>query len=208
MTPAPLLRSRRILTRLPEGNGIGAPAYSAGGGRPGPAHGARQAAGTKGAVTLSTGAADGDSHLRGPASGKVDLEDLIEISTKDEAGGERKRAEAMQGFTKVAKLNRDLQVMEKRLASTPHRHVHVRSALCRKLVRLRIKFSQAIRESPFSSPKWTTFGSAFKSAAVGSRILRMRRWLKTMQQGEMEAERAKQALVEANLRLVRWPRNT
>ncbi|MBZ5635596.1 MAG: sigma-70 family RNA polymerase sigma factor [Acidobacteriia bacterium] len=134
--------------------------------------------------------------------GKVDLEDLIEISAKDEAGGEAKRTAATQRFMKVAKLNRDLQAMEKKLASTPPRHVRVRAELCRKLVRLRIKFSQAIREVPFSPAQWTTFGSAFKHAAAGSRIPRMHRWLKAMQQGEMEAEKAKQALVEANLRLV------
>ena len=59
--------------------------------------------------------------------GKVELGDLIEISASDEAGGERKRAEAMRRFTKVGKLNRDLRAMEKKLASTPHRYVHVRA---------------------------------------------------------------------------------
>jgi len=134
--------------------------------------------------------------------GKVDLEDLIEISTKDEAGGGRKRAEALQQFTKVAKLNRELQAMESRLASAPRGHVHVRAELSRKLVRLRIRFSQAIRELPFSPAQWMTFGNAFRRAAAGSRSPQMRRWLQAMQQGEMEAEKAKQALVEANLRLV------
>ena len=134
--------------------------------------------------------------------GKIDLEDLTEIGAKDEKGRLRKRTEAMQRFTKVAKLNRDLQAMEKKLASTPRRHVHVHAELSRKLVRLRIRFSQAIREVPFSPAQWATFGSAFRRTAAGSRILQMRRWLQAMQQGEMEAEKAKQALVEANLRLV------
>ena len=136
--------------------------------------------------------------------GKVDLEDLIEISTKDEAGGGRKRAEALQQFTKVAKLNRELQAMENRLASTPRGHVHVRAQLCHNLVRMKIKFSQTIREIPFSPAQWTIFGSAFKRAAAepGSTISEMRSCLKAMQQGEIEAEKAKQALVEANLRLV------
>jgi RNA polymerase primary sigma factor len=168
---------------------------------------------------------------------KVKLEDLIEISASQEAGGERTRVEAKQQFTKVAKLNRDLRAIEKKLASTPHRHVHVHAQLCHKQVRLRIKFSQAIREIPFSSPKWTAFGSAFKRAAeemsvletelrkhdpkekgsavrelrrkireneveAGSTVSEMRRCLEAVQQGEMEAEKAKQALVEANLRLV------
>ncbi len=39
-------------------------------------------------------------------------------------------------------------------------------------------------------------------AAAGSDLSQMRRWLKTVQLGEMEAKAAKKALVEANLRLV------
>jgi RNA polymerase primary sigma factor len=168
---------------------------------------------------------------------KVQLEDLIEISVVDEAGGKRKRREAMQRFTKVVKLNRDLQAMEKRLASMPRRHVHAQAQLCSELVRLRITFSRVIREVPFSLKTWTAFGTAFKSAveerstletelkkhqrkgmsarvrelrrkiresetAAGSTVSEMRRCLKAIQHGEMEAEQAKQALVEANLRLV------
>ena len=169
--------------------------------------------------------------------GKVDLEDVIEISASDEKGDLRKRTEAMQRFTNVAKLNRNLRAIENRLTSTQHRHVHVRAQMCRDLIRLRIKFSQGIREIPFSSAKWTAFGSTFKRALediialeteltwqkvkgeasavrelrrkirenefqAGSTVSEMRLWLKAIEQGEMEAEKAKQALVEANLRLV------
>lgn len=41
-----------------------------------------------------------------------------------------------------------------------------------------------------------------REAAAGANASQMRRWLKTVQQGEMEAQAAKKALVEANLRLV------
>jgi len=139
---------------------------------------------------------------------KVKLKDLMDISAADEAGSERKRVEAMRQLTKVAKLNRDLRAMEQRLASTPLRYVNVRAQLCRKLVRLRIKFSQAIRELPFSAARWTALRNAFKRAADEMSALEtesaseMRRGLKTVQQGEQEAQQAKQALVEANLRLV------
>ncbi len=167
----------------------------------------------------------------------VKLKDLMDIGAADEASGERKRVEAMQQFTKVAKLNRDLRAMEQRLASTPPRYVHVRAQLYRKVVRLRIKFSQAIRELPFSAARWTAFRNAFQGAAqemsaletelakqepngnqsvvrefrrrirekeseAGSTVSEMRRGLKAVQQAEMEAGQAKQALVEANLRLV------
>jgi hypothetical protein len=101
---------------------------------------------------------------------KVNMDDLIELSASDETGNERKRAEAIQRFTKMAKLSRKLQALEKRLASTPPRRVHVRTQLCRKSVRLRIKVSQAIREIPFSSATWTTLGSAFKRAPLCANI--------------------------------------
>jgi RNA polymerase primary sigma factor len=168
---------------------------------------------------------------------KVKIENVVEIRASDETGGEQKRAEAMRRFTKLAKLSGDLRAMEKKLASTPHRNVNVRAQLCRKAVRLRIKVSQAIRQIPFSSAKWATFGDAFKRAVkemsaletelarqeskrtassvrelkhklreseaeAGSTVSQMVRSLKAVQQGEMEAEKAKQALVEANLRLV------
>ncbi|MBZ5675629.1 MAG: sigma-70 family RNA polymerase sigma factor [Acidobacteriia bacterium] len=134
--------------------------------------------------------------------GGIQLEDLIEIGVNDKTGGARKREEAMQQFAKVAKLNRELQETENKLNSTPHRQVHVRAELSRKLIRLRVRFSQAIREVPFSPAQWASFGSAFKSAAADSAIPTMRRWLNAIQQGEMEAVQAKHALVEANLRLV------
>jgi RNA polymerase primary sigma factor len=168
---------------------------------------------------------------------KIKLKDVMEIGAADEAAAERKRVEAMQRFTKAAKLNRDLRAMERRIASTPSRYVHVHAQLGRKVVRLGIKFSQAIRELPFSAARWTAFLSAFKhaeeemsaletellkqesngnasivrelrrkirerEAEAGSTVSAMHRCLKAMQQGELEAEQAKQALVEANLRLV------
>ncbi len=134
--------------------------------------------------------------------GRIDLEDLAEVGAKDEKSRQRKRTEAMQQLTRVAKAHRELQALEAKFAATPQRHVRVRSALSRELIRLGIRFSQAIREVPFSPAQWSAFASAFKSAASTSRTPQMRRWLQTLQKSEMEAEKAKQALVEANLRLV------
>ncbi len=154
---------------------------------------------------------------------RIKLDDFMETNAADEAGVERKRAEAMQRFTKVAKLNREMQALEQKIASTPRRYVRVRAQSCRQALRLRIKFSQAIRQLPFSAAKWIAFRNAFRRAAeelialeteIGRRILRekeaeigstaseMRRVLKLVQQSESEAGQAKQALVEANLRLV------
>jgi RNA polymerase primary sigma factor len=112
---------------------------------------------------------------------RIKLEDLIEGNASDE--------EALQSFSKVAKLNRELRQMEKRGVRTG-----------RKLVRLGIRLSQAIREIPFSPAKWREFGSALKKQEPTTS--EMRRCLKALRQSELEAEQAKQALVEANLRLV------
>jgi RNA polymerase primary sigma factor len=154
---------------------------------------------------------------------KIKLEDFMEISAADEAAGERKRAEIMQRLAKVAKLNRNLQALEQTIASTPRRYVNVHAQRCRQAVRLGIKLSQAIRQLPFSVAKWTAFRNAFKRAAgelialetalsrkelrekeaeASSTVSQMRRWLQTLEQSESEAGQAKQALVEANLRLV------
>jgi RNA polymerase primary sigma factor len=130
---------------------------------------------------------------------RLEIRDLIEIGGSDEGEKTRKRAEAMRRLTRVAKLNRDLLAMENKLASTPRRNVHVRAQLDRKLLRLRVKFSQAIREVPFSASKWLALEAAFKRTANASK---MQRDLKTIEGAERDAEQAKRALVEANLRLV------
>ena len=169
---------------------------------------------------------------------KVKLGDVVEISGSDEAARQRKQVEAMRLFTRVWRLNRDLTAMEEKLVSASRRHLHVRARLTGKLVRLRVKLSQRVREAPFSAAQWTAFGSAFKraveeisaletelkthgpkgtesaavrelrrkirerEAAAGAKAPDMRRCLNAIQQGEMQAEQAKKALVEANLRLV------
>jgi RNA polymerase primary sigma factor len=125
------------------------------------------------------------------------LEDVIESGIPED-----KYAEITRQIAKVARLHRNVQAAEESISLTPRRHLRVRAQLERKLVRLRIKLSQAIREIPFSAATWATFASAFKSGANDSPSAGTRRIMKKMQQGEMEAEKAKQALVEANLRLV------
>jgi RNA polymerase primary sigma factor len=126
--------------------------------------------------------------------------DVLEFGAEDEADGERNSAEAMRRLAKAAKLHRDLQSLEKKVASTPSRNVRVRAQLCREAVRLRVNVSRAIRDVPFSQASWAEFLKAYKRAADSDS--EMSRELKAIRQAEMEAEQAKHALVEANLRLV------
>lgn len=84
--------------------------------------------------------------------------------------------------------------------------MHVRVQLDRKLLRLRVKLSQTVREIPFSAAKWIAFENAFRASVkeINERraASQMRRSLKTIQSAQRDAAQAKRALVEANLRLV------
>ena len=135
--------------------------------------------------------------------GDTGIDELIETGGPDEAAKTRKRAEARRRLAKAERLNRDIQLLEKKLASTPRRNVHVRAQLDRQLLRLRVKFSQAIREIPFSAAKWMALETAFRHAAdAAPSRSEMRRCLRAIERAQKDAANAKRALVEANLRLV------
>jgi len=136
-------------------------------------------------------------------SGDVRIDELIDIGGPDEAVKTRKRTEAKRCLAKVERWNRDVQTLEKKLASTPRRNVHVRAQLDRELLRLRVKLSQGIREIPFSVAKWMTLETAFRHAAeAGPARSQTRRCLRVIESAQKDAGNAKRALVEANLRLV------
>ena len=100
-------------------------------------------------------------------NGHIQLESTLDLGNADisEAAKERARAEAMQQLAKAASLNRRMQVMEQKLAATPQRQVHVRARLRGKLVRLKVEFSQAIRQIPFYPTEWKDFGRAVERAS-------------------------------------------
>ncbi len=135
--------------------------------------------------------------------GDVEVQELIEVGGPNDEEKIRRRAEARRRLAKVERLNREIEMLEKKLASTPRRNVHVRAQLDRMLVRLRVKLSQAIREIPFSAAKWTSLENTFKTAAEArSASSTMRRYRRAIERARSDAGQAKRALVEANLRLV------
>jgi RNA polymerase primary sigma factor len=134
--------------------------------------------------------------------GETKLDHLVDAGGSDEGAKERALAEALQRFTRASKVHRDLTALEEQLASMSRRHVHARAKLTSKLVRLQVKFSQALREIPFSASQWSAFSTAFKAESQTSKVSATRRYLRVIERGEREAEQAKKALVEANLRLV------
>src|SRR5271166_96045 len=135
--------------------------------------------------------------------GGVRIDELIETGGSDEEAKTRKRAEARRRLAKAERWNRDIQMLEKKLAATPRRNVHVRAQLDRQLLRLRVKLSQAIREIPFSVAKWMALENAFRHAAdAAPNRPETRRCLRAIEKAQKDAANAKRALVEANLRLV------
>jgi RNA polymerase primary sigma factor len=102
----------------------------------------------------------------GVREGSVRLGDIAETGAMDEAAKARKQSEAMRKFSRVWKLHREVVATEEKLAATPKRHVNVHAELNSRLLRLRVRLSQAIREVPFTMGQWAAFGHAFKQAAA------------------------------------------
>lgn len=98
--------------------------------------------------------------------GRIKLDEVVETGATEDKVKERKRAEGRERFAKAMRRNQELTAVENKLASLSRRHVHVREKLESKLVRLWVKFAQAVREIPFTPAKWSTFASALKTAAV------------------------------------------
>jgi RNA polymerase primary sigma factor len=125
---------------------------------------------------------------------KTPLEELVEISSP------KVRNEVMRRFSKLARLDQQLQELEQRIASTPERHVKVRAQLEREVPRFYVRCSKELRAIPFRADQWKQYRETVDAPAVSSRS--MRQILAAVRRGEAEAKAAKAALVEANLRLV------
>ena len=98
--------------------------------------------------------------------GRIKLDEVVDTGATDDAVKERKRAEGRDRFAKAVRRNQELASTENKLASLSKRHVHVRQKLESKLVRLQVKFSQAVRQIPFTAAQWAEFAGALKTAAT------------------------------------------
>jgi RNA polymerase primary sigma factor len=137
----------------------------------------------------------------------VALEDVAEVGGVDEAAKKRARSSAMRKFTRAVDFHDEVEALRQKLNSAPTRQVRVRARLASELVRMRVRFSQAIREIPFRAKQWKAFAIALenelgKAGRNRQQISELRRSAERTRQGEAEALKAKSALVEANLRLV------
>ncbi|MEO8099934.1 MAG: sigma-70 family RNA polymerase sigma factor [Acidobacteriota bacterium] len=142
----------------------------------------------------------------GVRSGDLPIGDFVDVKGASTDTRAKSRAESLRRFAAAAKVYRGLLEAERKLAATPKRNVNVRNRLESQSVRMRIKVGQAIREVPFAAQQWREFGDrleqAIRQGGPRSQIIALQHCLHRVRQGEFEADRAKGALVEANLRLV------
>jgi RNA polymerase primary sigma factor len=154
------------------------------------------------------------------------LEDFVEMP-QEETARAKARAEITAQLTRFSRAYGNYQGTVREIAATPLRHINIRAKLERKLPRLMVKCSQAMRVIPFQVDEWNEFRLGLEraveeiaavevSAPIRDRrrqirnleqsaeasVAQMRRWLNTARRGHAESEVAKGALVEANLRLV------
>jgi RNA polymerase primary sigma factor len=132
-------------------------------------------------------------------AGTLELRDIVEVRGPSDKAKEQSRVEALRRFGVAIQAERAAARIEQQLAATPRRNVNVRAKVARKLVRAQIKASQAIRVIPFTPRQWKDFTGVLEGAATNQTL---RRALQRVRQAENGAESAKNALVEANLRLV------
>lgn len=132
-------------------------------------------------------------------AGTLELREIVEVRGPTDKAKERGRAEALRRFAAAVQAGRAAWRIEQKLAATPRRNVHVRAKLQSTLVRAQVKAAQALGAIPFSPRQWKDFTGVLERAATNQTL---RRSLERVRQAESEAERAKNSLVEANLRLV------
>jgi RNA polymerase primary sigma factor len=148
------------------------------------------------------------------------LEDFAEIGGQEEAVRNEARARVLEKLVKFARAYHLLTAAERKIDSAPKRYVNVRAKLASKRARLMVRCSQEARAIPFTAAQWRRFETDLKQTvaeierqndrrkardlekSAGATRGQMRHWLSAARRGDAEAESAKSALVEANLRLV------
>jgi RNA polymerase primary sigma factor len=138
---------------------------------------------------------------------KSSADQFIEFASMDDDVRAQMRTDVGRRLTKFARMYQRLTEVEAKLAATPQRHTNLRAKLTGEILRWRVRCSQEVRQLPFRAEQWKHFRTGLEKAAQEKRHDRvtssqMHRWLQKAWRGEAEAEAAKAALVEANLRLV------
>src|SRR5207245_5854018 len=86
------------------------------------------------------------------------------FANPDEVVREDARGQIARGLAKFARLHGGLAELERKLDSTPKRHVNVRAGLIGKYLRLQVECSREIRGIPFSPAQWKQFQAMLAQA--------------------------------------------
>jgi RNA polymerase primary sigma factor len=138
---------------------------------------------------------------------KDSADEFIEYASVDDDVRASIRNDVSRRLAKFARAYQRLTELEAKLAATPQRHTNLRAKLTGEILRWRVRCSQEVRQIPFRAEQWKRFRTELEKASqqkkdAGVTPAQMLRWLQKAWRGEAEAEAAKAALVEANLRLV------
>jgi len=134
----------------------------------------------------------------GARQGAVRLADFVEIGGADEAERDKSRANVTRQLARFASAHKGLLDLERRIASTPDRHVKVRAGLIASIPRLKIKCSQELRGVPFHARTWKQFQAAVAHAAA--EIGRLERELSRPRQDSGLVRQLKQQIRTGNRR--------
>src|SRR5580704_5661424 len=95
-------------------------------------------------------------------SAKAAAEDVLNLSSPDEAAKRRARNKAMRRFQELVELERGLALLRQKLDSTPKREA---AKLTSKMLRGTVECSKKMRSIPFNVTQWRAFRDALRCAA-------------------------------------------
>ena len=105
--------------------------------------------------------ADAAAEIR---KGEMKLDEIVEIGGADDQAREAARAAAARKIAKFLKRHNELQSLDRKIATAPKRHVHMKAKLSAKVPRLQVVVSQAFREIPFQGSQWNQFRIAMEES--------------------------------------------
>ncbi|HKE23320.1 MAG TPA: sigma-70 family RNA polymerase sigma factor [Bryobacteraceae bacterium] len=87
----------------------------------------------------------------------VRMDETVELGSPDDEVRDELRADINRRLTRLTRLDSAMRELEKKIASTPQRHVKVRAKLVGQMPRLQVKCSQEVRAIPFQASVWVAF---------------------------------------------------
>jgi RNA polymerase primary sigma factor len=85
------------------------------------------------------------------------MDETVELGSPDDEVRDELRADINRHLTRLTRLDSAMRELEKKIASTPQRHVKVRAKLVGEMPRLQVKCSQEVRAIPFQASVWVAF---------------------------------------------------